>query len=84
MGRTPAWKAVPMAPLTFGLRGRCHCDAVESLRFLPVDQFTLMTFGIHFYDSVVVMEKRRMDPPKQFMTRAMSVSLSENQPRFKP
>jgi cephalosporin hydroxylase len=36
---------------------------------LAVDQFTRTTHSLHFYDSVVVMEKRPIEPPRQFMTR---------------
>jgi cephalosporin hydroxylase len=35
---------------------------------LMVDEFTLTTHGMYFYGGVVVMEKRRMEPPRQFMT----------------
>lgn len=35
---------------------------------LSVNEFTLTTHGIHFYDSIVVMEKRRMERPRQFRT----------------
>ena len=31
---------------------------------LEVDDFTLTTHGMHFYDSVVVIEKRRMEMPR--------------------
>lgn len=30
---------------------------------LPVNDITKNTFGIHFYDSVIVMEKRKINPP---------------------
>ncbi len=36
---------------------------------LTVDQFTLTTHGMHFYDSVVVIEKRPMQRPRQFLTQ---------------
>lgn len=36
---------------------------------LGVGEFTLTTHGIHFYDSVVVMEKRPMERPRAFITR---------------
>jgi len=35
---------------------------------LVVDDFTRSTFGLHFYDSVVVLEKRPIDRPEHSMT----------------
>lgn len=52
---------------------------------LRVDEFTLMTHGIHFYSSVVVIEKRRMEPPRQFMTHgSVPPGLDAHSPRFRP
>lgn len=51
---------------------------------LSVNAFTLTTHGIHFYDSIVVIEKRRMEPPRQFMTHGSGVALPRDLPRFKP
>lgn len=52
---------------------------------LAVDDFTKMTHGMHFYDGVVVMEKRRMEPPRQFMTYGGSApGTDESSPRFRP
>jgi hypothetical protein len=49
---------------------------------LSVSEFTQTTHGIHFYDSVVVMEKRPMERPRQFMTRGV-VESPEDGPQFK-
>jgi hypothetical protein len=35
---------------------------------LTVNQFTVSTFGAHFYDSVLVLEKRPIEQPKVSMT----------------
>ncbi len=40
---------------------------------LKVDDFTRSTHGIHFYESVVVIEKRQMTPPRQFQSGKGSV-----------
>ena len=48
---------------------------------LTVDDFTLMTHGMHFYDSVVVMEKRRMEAPKQYMTGRNEIFVQQNPPK---
>jgi hypothetical protein len=37
---------------------------------LGVDGFTRSTHGVHFYDSMVVIEKRPIEQPRQFVTRA--------------
>jgi len=39
---------------------------------LKVDDFTRTTHSIHFYDSVVIIEKRPMQAPRQFMTYGSS------------
>lgn len=69
---------------TKGLVDQLHSWHSQDPGALTVDAFTLMTHGIHFYDSVVVMEKRRMERPRQFMTRGASVDLPQILPRFKP
>lgn len=52
---------------------------------LRVDDFTLMTDSIHFYDGIVVMEKRRMEPPRQFMTYGSTPPSSDpDAPSFRP
>lgn len=48
------------------------------------DAFTFTTHGIHFYDSIVVMEKRRMEPPRQFMTQGADLPRPDDLPRFRP
>jgi hypothetical protein len=35
---------------------------------LVVDAFTRSTHSMHFYDSVLVIEKRRMEPPKRYVS----------------
>ena len=52
---------------------------------LKVDEFTLMTHGMHFYNGVVVIEKRRMEPPRQFMTHGSAPPGSgPGSPAFRP
>lgn len=41
---------------------------------LAVDQFTRMTHGMYFYDSVLVVEKRPVNPPRQFVTRGRNAT----------
>lgn len=50
---------------------------------LKVDQFTRTTHGIHFYDSIVVVEKRPMQAPRQFMTYG-SIDPAKAGVRFRP
>lgn len=45
-----------------------------------VDDFTLSTHSIHFYDSVVVVEKRRMEPPEQIESSATTIKTLRNLP----
>ena len=35
---------------------------------LAVDDFTRSAFALHFYDSVLVIEKRPMSPPRRVMS----------------
>src|SRR5215467_6893713 len=39
---------------------------------LSVDAFTRSTYGMNFYDSVLVIEKRPMEPPKRFWSEGHS------------
>ncbi len=67
-----------------GLVDRLHSWHSQDPAVLPVNEFTLTTHGIHFYESIVVFEKRRMDHPRQFMTRGLGVDLPRDMPRFRP
>ena len=40
----------------------------RDLTVLTVDEFTRATYALHFYDSVLVIEKRPKDPPQVSMT----------------
>ena len=53
---------------------------------LPVDEFARTTHSIHFYTSMVVVEKRKMEPPRQFLTHGeqLAPGRTENDPRFRP
>src|SRR5215813_4244524 len=53
---------------------------------LPVDEFARTTHSIHFYTSMVVVEKRKMEPPRQFLTHGeqWAPGTTENDPRFRP
>jgi cephalosporin hydroxylase len=50
---------------------------------LKVDEITRSTYGIHFYDSIVVIEKRPMQAPRQFMTYG-SEDPARSGVRFRP
>ena len=53
---------------------------------LRVDKFTRTTHGIHFYDSIVVIEKRRMEKPRQFLTHGSDSApqWDTESPKFRP
>jgi cephalosporin hydroxylase len=53
---------------------------------LPVDEFARTTYASHFYDSIVVVEKRKIEPPRQFLTHGeqWTPGTDENDPRFRP
>ena len=68
---------------TKGLVDRLFSWHSRDLAALSVNEFTLTTHGIHFYDSVVVMEKRPMERPRQFMTRG-AAELHDDVPQVKP
>lgn len=52
---------------------------------LTVDAFTRTTLGVNFYDSIVVIEKRPISPPRQFLTQGSERPHSEETPvRFRP
>jgi hypothetical protein len=51
----------------------------ELAEFAP-DDFTRTTHGIHFYDSVVVIEKRRMESPEQIESSATTIRTLRNIP----
>jgi hypothetical protein len=40
----------------------------EQRERLAVNKLTISTFAMHFYDSVVVLEKRPIGPPRESMT----------------
>jgi hypothetical protein len=53
---------------------------------LQVDEFTRTTHAIHFYDSIVVIEKRRVEQPRQFLTHGIDKAphWDADSPRFRP
>jgi hypothetical protein len=51
---------------------------------LQVDEFTRTTHAIHFYDSVVVIEKRHMEQPRQFLTHESDSAPGADSPKFRP
>jgi len=51
---------------------------------LGVGAFTRTTHGMHFYDSVVVVEKRPTSQPRQFETRGTAASGVAQPVRFRP
>lgn len=60
---------------TKALVDRLHAwYSTEPERF-AVDQFTRSTYALHFYDSIVVVEKRPIEEPRQSMTGKPSFPL---------
>lgn len=57
---------------SFVERAKALVDALNAwhseTELLTVSDFTRSAYGIHFYDSVVVIEKRPMSPPSATMT----------------
>ena len=51
----------------FGQIGLRDVRPEEPERF-AVDAMTRSTYALHFYDSVLVIEKRPMEPPRKSMT----------------
>jgi len=47
---------------------RLHAWHTEDPNALSVDDFTLQTGGLHFYDSVLVIERRPVEPPQRIKT----------------
>lgn len=57
----------------------------EDERELKVDAFTLSTQGMHFYNGMVVLEKKPMSPPRQFLTYGADAPKdAPDAPRFRP
>lgn len=64
---------------------RLHAWHSQDAAALQVDAFTRSTHGIHFYDSVVVVEKRPIPPPRSMQTKGILAAGSADQPvRFRP
>jgi cephalosporin hydroxylase len=71
--------------LAKGFIDRLHAWHSEEPGTLAVDAFTTSTFGVHFYDSIVVIEKRPMTPPQQLLSKGTALGLAADQPvRFRP
>lgn len=52
---------------------------------LQVDAFTRSTHGMHFYDSMVVIEKRTTPPPRSVLTKGVLAVENNDQPvSFRP
>lgn len=65
-----------------GLIDALHAWHAESAR-LPVSEFTRSVHGVHFYDSVVVIEKRPMPAPQNEKTGTASIpDFHDAQPRL--
>jgi hypothetical protein len=47
---------------------------------LPVNEFTKSTYALHYYDSVLVIEKRRIQSPEVNMTGNIIISLDQFPP----
>lgn len=47
---------------------------------LPVNEFTKSTYALHYYDSVLVIEKKSMQPPESKMTGNIIISLDQFPP----
>ena len=71
----PSWGGGHGKPGTFleyskSLVDRLSAWHSEGQATLPVDEFTQTTHSIHFYDSVVVIEKRPMERPRQLRSES--------------
>jgi cephalosporin hydroxylase len=51
-----------------GLIDRIHAWHTEDPNALSVDDFTLQTASLHFYDSVLVIERMPVEPPQRIKT----------------
>ena len=51
-----------------GLTDKLYAWYSEDAAAFQVDEFTRGTYAMHFYDSVLVIEKRPMQPPQQSIT----------------
>lgn len=51
-----------------GLTDKLYAWYSEDPAAFPVDDFTRSAYAMHFYDSVLVIEKRPMQPPQQSIT----------------
>ena len=49
---------------------------------LEVDYITRTAFGLHFYDSMLVIEKRRLHPPQALYTGEPSLPLNASELQF--
>ena len=47
---------------------------------LPVNEFTKSTYALHYYDSVLVIEKKRIQSPEVIMTGNIIISLDQFPP----
>ena len=73
----PSWGGGHNKPGTFLEYSKSLVDKLsawhsEGQPTLPVDQFTQTTHSIHFYDSVVVIEKRPMERPRHLRSDSVS------------
>lgn len=46
----------------------------ENKRKLPVTDFTRSTYALHYYDSMLVIEKREISPPESLITGCIEIS----------
>lgn len=63
------WHAHDMAGLMDELRGNYTKDPAQ----MPAREMTQTTFALHFYDAVLVIEKRPMSRPLSFLTGTWSL-----------
>lgn len=86
----PGWgggirKSGTFLEYTKTLVDRLHAWHSKDPAALAVDAFTRSTHGLHIYDSVVVLEKRPMEPPRQFLTKGILAVGSNDAPvQFRP
>ena len=57
-----------------------HAWHAENKRKLPITDFTRSTYALHYYDSMLVIEKRRIIPPETLITGSIEIS-KKHRPR---
>jgi len=66
-------------PGTFVEYSKNFIDLLNAWHYCPetISEFTKSTFGLHFYDSILVIEKRKILAPKEEMTGKIMIDLAK-------